>query len=102
MIETFTPLGVGSEYSCRRSGYWAGHLRLIGKAASEFIGISLGGNPHDNHLPGILHGSSLRNMPSLLSPTSEPKWPSGLLSALNGEWRHPVNKTRNPQDAACV
>src|SRR5512138_934579 len=31
-IDTLTPLGVGSEYSCSRSGCCAGHLRLIRKS----------------------------------------------------------------------
>ena len=29
-IDTFTPLGVGSEYSCSRSGCAAGHLAVMG------------------------------------------------------------------------
>src|SRR5689334_10815617 len=37
MIETLTPLGVGSEYSCRRSGWLAGHLREIGKSLSVIV-----------------------------------------------------------------
>ena len=32
MIETLTPFGVGSEYSCRRSGCWGGHFLVIGKS----------------------------------------------------------------------
>jgi hypothetical protein len=31
MIETFTPLGVGSEYSWMRSGWSAGHFFVMGK-----------------------------------------------------------------------
>src|SRR5215469_8667091 len=31
MIEIFTPFGVGSEYSCSRSGCRAGHFLVIGK-----------------------------------------------------------------------
>src|SRR4051812_16535564 len=30
-IDTLTPLGVGSEYSCSRSGCWAGHFRVTRK-----------------------------------------------------------------------
>jgi hypothetical protein len=36
-IDTLTPLGVGSEYSCRRSGWRAGHLRVMGKADRSFM-----------------------------------------------------------------
>jgi hypothetical protein len=32
-IDTLTPLGVGSEYSCSRSGCCGGHLWVMGKAA---------------------------------------------------------------------
>ena len=32
MIETFTPLGVLSEYSCRRSGCRGGQRCVIGKS----------------------------------------------------------------------
>jgi hypothetical protein len=34
-------LGVGSDYSCSRSGCCAGHLRVIGNSFSEVIGASL-------------------------------------------------------------
>lgn len=37
MIEAFTPLGVVSEYSCRRSGSRGGHLRVIGKVLRSFM-----------------------------------------------------------------
>src|ERR1700722_8796539 len=39
MMETFTPLGVGSEYSCRRSGNFGGHLRVTGKLERSLMGI---------------------------------------------------------------
>src|SRR5690349_1133472 len=39
MIDTFTPLGVGSEYSCSRSGCCAGHLRVMGKADKSLMKI---------------------------------------------------------------
>ncbi|WP_305806991.1 hypothetical protein [Stenotrophomonas sp. YIM B06876] len=38
MIDTFTPLGVGSEYSCRRSGCSAGHFSVMGKAERSLMG----------------------------------------------------------------
>ncbi|MNN59543.1 hypothetical protein D3C81_1746640 [compost metagenome] len=45
MIDTLTPLGVGSEYSCRRSGCWAGHLRVMGNALrSVMINLAWGVN----------------------------------------------------------
>src|SRR5580765_1150516 len=34
-IDTFTPFGVGSEYSCKRSGCLGGHLRVIGNFDSD-------------------------------------------------------------------
>src|SRR3954462_4472836 len=37
MIDTFTPLGVGSEYSCSRCGCWAGHFFVMGKSVRAFI-----------------------------------------------------------------
>src|SRR5471030_1848536 len=37
-IDTFTPLGVGSEYSCSRSGCDAGHLWVIAKAERSVMG----------------------------------------------------------------
>src|SRR4051812_8920790 len=37
-METLTPLGVGSEYSCRRSGCRAGQRRVIGKEERSLMG----------------------------------------------------------------
>src|SRR5215212_6975791 len=47
MIDTLTPLGVGSEYSCRRSGCCAGHFFVMGKSVSAFMAGSIRslGNP---------------------------------------------------------
>src|SRR5690606_15303215 len=39
MIETLTPLGVGSEYNWMRSGCRAGHLRVMGKLLSSAIAV---------------------------------------------------------------
>src|SRR5690606_16197352 len=39
MIDTFTPLGVGSEYSWMRSGCCAGHFPVIGKEDKSVMGI---------------------------------------------------------------
>src|SRR5476649_485660 len=39
IVETLMPLGVGSEYSCRRSGNLAGHLAVIGNADRSFMVI---------------------------------------------------------------
>src|SRR6476620_4730497 len=38
-MDTFTPLGVGSEYSWMRSGWRAGHLRVMGKADRSCWGM---------------------------------------------------------------
>src|SRR3990167_9001635 len=38
MIATLTPLGVGKEYSCSRSGCWAGHLWVMGKVERLVMG----------------------------------------------------------------
>ena len=37
MMDTFTPLGVGNEYSWSRSGCWAGHFWVIGKADKDVM-----------------------------------------------------------------
>src|SRR5690606_14864709 len=39
MIDTLTPLGVGSEYSWMRSGCRAGHFLVIGKADKSVMEI---------------------------------------------------------------
>src|SRR3990167_9221521 len=100
MIDTLTPLGVGSEYSCRRSGCWAGHLLLIGKAASAFIENPLVGKHHHSHLPAAVHGSSLRNICRLVSRVGEPKRPNALLKSartMNGGCL--LYRQGTPQDA---
>src|SRR5574343_1547383 len=52
MIETLTPLGVGSEYSCSRAGCRAGHLRVIGKSESVVMREGLGNEWGSNGMPG--------------------------------------------------
>ena len=40
MIDAFTPLGVGSEYSWMRSGWVAGHFLVMGKSERVGMGVS--------------------------------------------------------------
>jgi hypothetical protein len=57
MMDTFTPLGVGSEYSWIRSGWLAGHLRVMANCdwsvifrPDEFLGMACehAGTPQGN------------------------------------------------------
>jgi hypothetical protein len=40
MIDAFTPLGVGSEYSWMRSGCCAGHFLVMGKELRSVIVVA--------------------------------------------------------------
>src|SRR5687768_13410113 len=58
MMDALTPFGVVSEYSCRRSGCLAGHLRVIGNAErSAMIVSSIGARILSSRCPFSINGA---------------------------------------------
>src|SRR5574343_603329 len=68
---TFTPLGVGSEYSCSRSGWAAGHLRVMGKALRSWL-MGRSGGRVARMAPTRPSGPRAPRSPQLSAPAHRP------------------------------